>query len=127
MSHILIRWAVIVLLSTMCGVAEARALHVRQSDPVAETILHGPNAQFVIRFDRWVDHATSRLDVTANGRVVEALVPTGDSEPDVLAATAPMLPPGQYLPHGTHDRSPTVTSQRAFLHGCVVTFSPSYS
>ena len=99
MSHIFIRGAVIVLLSTMCELAEARALHVRQSDPVADTIIQGRNAQFVIRFDGWVDHAASGLDITAGGRVIQALVPTVDSEPDVLAATAALLPPGQYLLH----------------------------
>jgi len=90
---------VLVLLSTICGLAEARALHVRQSYPEAETIVRGSNAQFVIRFDGWVDHAASRLDITADGRVIEALVPTRNSEPDVLAATAASLPAGQYLLH----------------------------
>jgi len=64
------------LLVTMCGRAEARP-HVRESYPAAEMILDGRNAQYIIRFDGWVDHAASRLDIIANGKIVETLVPTG--------------------------------------------------
>ena len=34
-----------------------------------------------------------------DGKPLETLVPTGDSEPDVLAASAPVLAPGQYQLH----------------------------
>ena len=47
--------------------------------------MDGRNAQYVIRFDGWVDHGASQMDVTENGKIVEPLVPTRDSEPDVLA------------------------------------------
>ena len=50
-------------------------------------------------FDGWVDHAASRMDITENGKVVEPLVPTLDSEPDVLAASASELAPGRYQLH----------------------------
>jgi hypothetical protein len=53
----------------------------------------------VVRFDGWVDHAGSRMDITENGKVVERLVPTRDSEPDVLAASAPALAPGRCQLH----------------------------
>ena len=94
-----IRCAVLMLLFTVCGLAEARPLHLRQSFPAAETTVSGYNAQYVVRLDGWVDHAASRLYITAHGKVVQSLMPTGDSEPDVLAAAAPLLAPGRYLLH----------------------------
>jgi methionine-rich copper-binding protein CopC len=81
------------------GVAQARPLNVRDSFPAAEAILDGRNAQYIIRFDGWVDHGASQMDVTENGKIVEPLVPTRDSEPDVLAASAPALAPGRYQLH----------------------------
>ena len=90
---------VLAVLFVACGPAEARPLHVRDSTPAAETIVDGRNAQYVVRFDGWVDHAASRMDITENGKVVEPLVPTRDSEPYVLAASAPVLAPGRYQLH----------------------------
>ena len=78
------------------GAAEARSLSVRYSSPEAGSTLDGRNAQYVIRFDGWVDHEASRLELIENGKVVESLVPVLDSEPDALAASAPMLPAGGY-------------------------------
>jgi len=89
----------LVLLFMAGGLAEARALHVRQSEPAAETIVDGRNVQYVVHFDGMVDHGASRLDITENGKVVASLVPTRDSEPDVLAASAPILAPGRYQLH----------------------------
>jgi hypothetical protein len=79
-----------------CGQAQARPLHVRESFPFAEAVVDGRNAQYVIRFDGLVDHGASRIEITNNGKIVETLVPIGDSEPDVLAASAPTLAPGRY-------------------------------
>jgi methionine-rich copper-binding protein CopC len=90
---------VLAVLFVACGPADARPLHVRDSTPAAETIVDGRNAQYVVRFDGWVDHAASRMDITENGKVVEPLVPTLDSEPDVLAASASELAPGRYQLH----------------------------
>jgi methionine-rich copper-binding protein CopC len=90
---------VVALLVTVCAVAEARPLDVRESYPAADMILDGRSAQYVVRFDGSVDHAASQLDITANGKIVETLVPTGDSEPDVLAASSPVLAPGSYQLH----------------------------
>ena len=87
-----------------CGPANARPLHVRDSTPAAEAIVDGRNTQYVVRLDGWIDHAASRMDITQNGKVVEPLVPTQDSEPDVLAASAPVLAPGRYQLHW-HARS----------------------
>ena len=87
---------VLVAMLAIGGAAEARSLSVRYSSPEAGSTLDGRNAQYVIRFDGWVDHEASRLELIANGKVVESLVPVLDSEPDALAASAPMLPAGGY-------------------------------
>ena len=87
------------VLFVACGPADARPLYVRESTPAAEMIVDGRNTQYVVRFDGWVDHAASRIDITQNGKVVEPLVSTLDSEPDVLAASAPALAPGGYQLH----------------------------
>ena len=89
----------LILLYAVSWPAEARQLHPRGSYPQAETIMVGRNAQYVVRFDGLVDHAASRLEVTAEGKVIASLVPTGDSEPDVVAASAPILAPGHYQLH----------------------------
>jgi hypothetical protein len=80
----------------LCGPVEARSLQVRASYPIADAIVNGNSIQYVIRFDGLVDHAGSRLEILADGKVVMSLTPTADSEPDVLAATAPLLTPGPY-------------------------------
>ena len=76
--------------------ANARPLHVRESFPKANAVFDGGNAQYIVRFDGLVDHGGSKIDITEGGKIVESLVPTRDSEPDVLAASAPTLPPGRY-------------------------------
>ena len=104
MSHFLLGAGVLTVMFTACGPAKARPLHVRDSSPAAEAIVDGLNAQYVVRFDGWVDHGASQMDITENGKIVEPLVPTRDSEPDVLAASAAALPPGRYQLHW-HARS----------------------
>ena len=99
MSHSSLGARVLAAMLMACGLAEARPLHVKDSAPAAEAILDGRNAQYVIRLDGWVDHGTSQMDITENGKIVELLVPTRDSEPDVLAASAAALPPGRYQLH----------------------------
>src|SRR3954471_8737125 len=84
MSHFHLSTQALIVMAATCGLAEARPLHVRDSFPVAEAILDGHNAQYIVRFDGWVDHAASQMEVTKNGTIVETLVPTQDSEPDVL-------------------------------------------
>jgi methionine-rich copper-binding protein CopC len=90
---------VIAFLAMMSGLAEARQLNVRQSHPAAEMIVDGRNAQYIVRFDGWVDHAASQLEITANGKIVASLAVTLDSEPDVLASSSPLLSPGRYQLH----------------------------
>jgi methionine-rich copper-binding protein CopC len=99
MSHFHLSARAVVVLAVTCGLAEARPLHTRDSFPAAEEILDGRNAQYIVRFDGCVDHGASQMDITENGKIVEPLVPTRDSEPDVLAASASALPPGRYQLH----------------------------
>jgi hypothetical protein len=57
--------------------------------------LDGRNAQYVIRFDGWVDHGASQMDVAKNGKIVEPLVP-----PAIASLMFwPRLPPGRYQLH----------------------------
>jgi methionine-rich copper-binding protein CopC len=79
--------------------APARPVHVLASTPAAETIMHGANAQYVLRFDGPIDHAQSRLEILRDGHVVERLNPLLDSAVDVLFASAPALEPGHYVLH----------------------------
>lgn len=58
-----------------------------------------PLADFLYRDPCWVDHGASQMDIAENEKIVEPLVPTRDSEPDVLAASASTLPPGRYQLH----------------------------
>jgi len=105
MSHFSLGAGVLTVMFMACGLAEARPLHVRDSFPAAEAIVDGRNAQYVVRFDGWVDHGASQVDITENGKIVEPLVPTGDSEPDVLAASATRCPRVDTSSIGMRNRS----------------------
>ena len=88
------------LLAALCpGIATARPMHVRDSQPAAEAVIHGRHAEYVIRFDGPVNHAASRLQITQSGRLVQTLVPRLDSAVDVLFADGTTPPAGQYLLH----------------------------
>lgn len=88
--------AMLAVMVLACRPAESRALHARESFPAADVVFDGRNAQYLVRFDGLVDHVASRMAITRDEKLVETLVPIGDSEPDVLAASAPALPPGRY-------------------------------
>ena len=79
--------------------AQADTRHVRSSSPAAEAIIHGPHADYVIRFDGPVDHQASRMQIMQSGRVVQSLTPLLDSAADVLFAGAEVPAPGQYQLH----------------------------
>ena len=89
----------IVVLLVSATVAEARPVHLLASTPAAEAILHGRNAQYVVRFDGPVDHAQSRLEILRDGQIVQRLDPLLDNAPDVLFASAPAPEPGHYVLH----------------------------
>ena len=79
--------------------AQARPMRAMASTPAAETIMHGRNAQYVVRFDGPVDHTQSRLVILHEGHVVQVLRPLLDSAADVLFASAPAPEPGRYVLH----------------------------
>ena len=91
--------AILVLLLMSTTSAPARPMHVLASTPSAETIMHGRNAQYVVRFDGPVDHVQSRLEILRDGHVVQRLTPLLDSAADVLFASAPAPEPGRYVLH----------------------------
>jgi len=82
-----------------CVVAQARQLNVRDSFPAAEAILDGRNAQYIIRFDGWVDYGASHMDVTENGKSSSASSPPATASLMFWPASAPALPPGRYQLH----------------------------
>jgi methionine-rich copper-binding protein CopC len=76
--------------------AAAQARRVVHTYPSAETLIDGRNEQFLVRFDGPIDHAGSRLEIVQAGRVVRTLTPSLRAAPEVLAASGPALPPGEY-------------------------------
>ena len=75
---------------------EARAVKMVESNPQAETIIHGDHAQYVVRFDGPVNHNASRLEIVQDGRVVRTLLPLTNAAVDVLFAAGTVPPPGRY-------------------------------
>ena len=67
-----------------------------ESLPAAEAIVDHNNAQYVVRFDGPVDHRASRMIIRQGNRVIRTLVPLLDSAPEVLFASGPRLPAGDY-------------------------------
>ena len=90
---------ILAALAVTGGSAFAGTPQVVQSTPAAEEILDGRNLQFVIRFDRPVDHLAARLEVTQDGKSLLSLHPLMDSAPDVLFASVPALSAGRYSLH----------------------------
>jgi methionine-rich copper-binding protein CopC len=86
-------------LATVLSPATAQPLHMQQSTPAAESIIHGDHAQYVIRFDGPVNHFASRLQIMQGNHVIEALRPLADSAVDVLFASGPVPPAGRYALH----------------------------
>src|SRR4051812_43730487 len=83
-------------LTLVSAAAIADVLHVRSSTPGAGAVLTGRHAEYVIRFDGLVDHQSSRIYIVQSGHVVQSLIPSGNSAPEVLFAGAEMPPPGDY-------------------------------
>ena len=90
--------AILVLLISATD-APARPMHVMSSTPLAETIMHGRNEQYVVRFDGPVDHAQSRIEILQDGHLVASLHPLLDSAPDVLFASSRLPASGHYALH----------------------------
>jgi methionine-rich copper-binding protein CopC len=81
-------------------------MHVLESTPAAEAIMHGSNVQYVVRFDGPVDHAQSRLEILSDGQVVKQLHPLLDSAANVLFASTSAPEPGHYVLHWTAKSMP---------------------
>ncbi len=77
--------------------AVAGSLHMRDTVPAADAIIHGRHAEYIIRFDGPVDHIASHMEIMQSDRVVQSLTPLGDSAVDVLFASGEAPPPGRYL------------------------------
>jgi methionine-rich copper-binding protein CopC len=87
-----------IVLGVLLAIKSADAvLHARDSTPAAEAIISGRHAEYSIHFDGPVDHTASRLEIVQSGRVIQSLVPLGDSAPDVLFASGETPSPGRYL------------------------------
>jgi methionine-rich copper-binding protein CopC len=84
----------LLLISTPC--AWCRTMQMVGSLPVAQAIVDHNNAQYVVRFDGPVDHRASHLVITQGDRVVRKLTPLLDAAPEVLFASGPRLPAGDY-------------------------------
>jgi methionine-rich copper-binding protein CopC len=79
--------------------AIAKPVQMMASTPTAQAIVHGNNAQYVVRFDGPVNHRASRLMIVQGGHVIETLTPLVDSAVDVLYASGRVPPSGQYTLH----------------------------
>lgn len=67
--------------------------------PAKDGTLSSAEGDYFVRFDQPVDHIHSTLDIKQNGKTVQMLHPRLKSEPNVLFARAPNLPPGKYVMH----------------------------
>jgi len=76
--------------------AWAQDVQVTDSHPKAQAVIGEPGSSFYVRFDRPIDHIHSNLSIRRDGKLVEQLQPRLQSEPNVLFARAPTLPPGEY-------------------------------
>jgi methionine-rich copper-binding protein CopC len=74
----------------------AQAIKVVETGPAANAVIDRlPDGVFV-RFDKPVDHIHSMLLIKHGDTTVQTLHPRFKTEPQVLFANAPPLPPGDY-------------------------------
>jgi methionine-rich copper-binding protein CopC len=90
--RLLVLAGVLVVLST----ARAEELKVIDSGPVNNGVERGRVDKFFVRFNQPVDHIKSDFVIMQNSRVVQVLEPRFETEPNVLFAERPPLPPGDY-------------------------------
>jgi methionine-rich copper-binding protein CopC len=90
---------VLVTLAMWPGLAAAQPVHMQESSPAAEAIVHGDHAQYVVRFDGPVNHLASRLEITRDGKVVQTLHPLTNAAVDVLFASGAVPAAGHYMLH----------------------------
>lgn len=85
--------------STVYAQQAADDVRVTESAPAAHAHIGRRSSAFFVRFDRPVDHRKSTLVIKQGDKVIERLHPRLESEPKVLFAEAPTLPPGSYVLH----------------------------
>jgi methionine-rich copper-binding protein CopC len=93
------RCVLMALLLLTSAAAVAQNLDVMDSHPKASTVIGEPSSSFFVRFNRPIDHIRSRLSIYRGDQLVERLEPRLQTEPNVLFARAPTLPPGDYTMH----------------------------
>ena len=76
--------------------AQAQPLRVVETMPANGTVYRGLSSEYYVRFDHPVDHIQSSFMIKRGDEVIEVLQPRFKTEPDVLFALAPTLPPGSY-------------------------------
>lgn len=86
-------------LATLSAQQPSDDVRVTESDPKANAHIGRKSSAFFVRFDRPVDHIKSTLVIKQGDKVVERLHPRLESAPEVLFASAPTLPPGNYMLH----------------------------
>jgi methionine-rich copper-binding protein CopC len=84
------------LLIALPYAASARTARVVDSSPKAESIVDGRNERYIVRFDGPVDHRGSSLSILHDGHLIRTLHPLLNAAPEVLFASAPRLPAGDY-------------------------------
>lgn len=91
------RGVLVGLLAMMLPAAAwAQDVKVMDSAPKAQAVIGEPSSSFFVRFDRPIDHIHSSLSIWRGSQLVEDLQPRFQTEPNVLFARAPTLPPGDY-------------------------------
>ena len=79
--------------------AWAQAIKAMETSPADHATISGAPEPFFVRFDKPVDHIRSRLVVKRGDKIVVTLQPRLKTEPQVLFAQSPFLPPGEYALH----------------------------
>ena len=79
--------------------AWAQAIKAMETRPADHATISGAPEAFFVRFDKPVDHIRSRLVVKRGDKIVVTLQPRLKTEPQVLFAQSPFLPPGEYALH----------------------------
>ena len=88
-------------LATLSAQPAPDDVRVTESAPKANAHIGRKSSAFFVRFDRPVDHIKSTLVIKQGDKVIERLHPRLESDPQVLFAAAPTLPPGNYMLHWT--------------------------
>ena len=79
--------------------AWAQAIKAVETSPADHATISGAPEPFFVRFDKPVDHIRSRFVVKRGDKIVVTLQPRLKTEPQVLFAQSPSLPPGEYALH----------------------------